>query len=199
LWLLTGLGGMNLGAAVTLQRVVRRDVMVKALEILLLAVVLLGGLASCVTVEVKPGGSLPASTTARTSPSPMGTTAGAWRTLIAADYAPDIRKHYGGVPQNTAVGDFDGDGTQDAAAIMINDSERRYAVFVRLDSPRHRATPIVLRSSGTYRSGRDFFVNTSLVSVSPRRYITFCGRTGECGPAEAAAVNLRTDGLQSVN
>ncbi len=86
----------------------------------------------------------------------------------------------------TAKGDFDGDGENDGASLLINDKENKTGLFVTLAS-RTNSPPILLESINDKQAIKGIGIRV----VSPDHYKTACGKGYRvCKPDEPSEIQI---------
>lgn len=86
-------------------------------------------------------------------------------------------------------GDFDGDGKADVAELLVRESGRGFALFVRLSSQGDRWQRI--------HGGDTSLSNFGIRIVWPGKYETFCADDPSvCAPDTAKTIDLRTDAIK---
>lgn len=100
-------------------------------------------------------------------------------------------------PVDTATGDYDGDGIQDEARILISTNKSNsIGIFVFLGSKNEKAKIIKVETIGTSVDSpiQDHFIST--VKPSDEKIPTACGKGyWDCGPSEPKAITLRRDAI----
>ncbi len=86
-------------------------------------------------------------------------------------------------------GDFDGDGKQDVAELLVNDSGREFALFVRLSS-QHEAWQSI-------HGGRAPLADFGIRLVRPGKRDTLCGDDPSvCAPDTAKSLDLANSAIE---
>jgi hypothetical protein len=90
--------------------------------------------------------------------------------------------------------DFDGDGKPDVAYLLMNDSPKRFGLFVQLSS---QPGDWQLLHQGYLRSSVSGFPDLGIDVVRPGKYDTLCGDDpSACGPDTPGTLNLRTSAIE---
>jgi hypothetical protein len=119
-----------------------------------------------------------------------------WRFPTDADYKGkwiEYRDHFP-VPYRV-VADFDGNGQQDEAWILIRDKGEGYALYVFMRNKKGKARTVKIYSSDEC-CAQDHAVSL----VNPGKILTVCGQMpDECPPSEPKSITLRHPGFDSIS
>ncbi len=131
--------------------------------------------------------SLAAARAARATPKPG--TRESWRPPTAAELADEWRSHdkdrYA-----VARGDFDGDGKEDTARLMISPDGKRAAIVVELSA---KGTMVI----GLEDAAPDILGVMGISVVRAGTHKTACGKGyWKCEPGEPAVLTLKSDGIE---
>jgi hypothetical protein len=111
-----------------------------------------------------------------------------WRTPTKSELADDSgwRKEDANLFL-IAKADFDGDGKEDEASLLINDKENKMGLFVTLSS-QGKAKPILLETI----EDKKRIIGMGIKAAKPGKYKTACGKGyWDCKKGEPAELNLK--------
>ncbi|MDD5711204.1 MAG: hypothetical protein PHY31_00435, partial [Smithellaceae bacterium] len=111
-----------------------------------------------------------------------------WRTPAPADLGQNSTWRDKDPDRYLVVkGDFDGDGEEDIARLLIDDEHNKIGVFVALSSRGRNAAPLQVETIGNEKMIEIFGIEL----VSPGSYWTACGKGyWNCAKDEPAKIHL---------
>ncbi len=131
---------------------------------------------------------LPAASHSQTkAPFPLG-----WRAAEKSDYSAEDLSFMNNRVPNHVKADFNGDGINDNAWILINESENKYGLFIFLSK---KGGGYERASLAEYQKETEKLY-MGISHMKPGKYKTACGKGyGNCGPNDPKVIVLRNPGI----
>ena len=115
-----------------------------------------------------------------------------WTLPVPSDYTEFEQGYFKGKVPNKVHADFNGDGINDSAWILINKSRTEWALFVSVSDPISNYKIIQL-DKGSFKSGVIFM---GIGEAKLGKYATACGKGyWECGKGELPELELPLPGI----
>jgi len=115
-----------------------------------------------------------------------------WRPAEKMDYLDEDLLMIENIVPNRADGDFNGDGFNDTALLLINDTEKKYSLLVYLYQKKGGYKKIKLEE-GPKISEK---LHNGISLMEPGNYKTACGKGyWDCEPGEPAVLTLKNPGI----
>ena len=115
-----------------------------------------------------------------------------WRVAEKSDYSAENLSVINNRVPNHVNADFNGDGINDDAWILINETESKYGLFILLSKKGgdHKRANLAEYRKETEK----LYMGISL--MKPGKYKTACGKGyGDCGPNDPKVIVLRNPGI----
>jgi len=115
-----------------------------------------------------------------------------WRLADRADYSTEDLSFLNNRVPNRVESDFNGDGINDDARILLNDIEKKFGLFVFLGKKEggYKTIKLVEYLKDTVKLYMGIFV------ITHGKHITACGKGyGNCAPDEPKELTLRNPGI----
>jgi hypothetical protein len=127
------------------------------------------------------------------APAPAQTFPKGWRAPTQAELGAETLRKNSPTKYVEAKADFDGDGSEDHAALFMADDGRNEGLFVRLSSRRASGWVLVETIGHTLTGTLLMGVGT----VKPGRIETACGKGyGSCAPDAPKAITLKNPAIE---
>lgn len=116
-----------------------------------------------------------------------------WHPTEKTDYTKDAISYWKNIVPNHVDGDFNGDGFDDRAWFLINDTKEKYRIIVYFGQKNGGYETIILLED-SYKRTNSF--NLGICLMEPGNYQTACGKGyWDCQPGEPALVKLKNPGI----